>query len=293
MTGARPLAHYRLDGPEGAPPLILGPSLGTSLAVWEPQTAALAATHRVLRWDLPGHGETSVDVLPSATRDSPGGTPAAPAAPAGTATTVADLARLVLDLADHHGWRRFGYAGVSLGGAVGAYLAVHHPERIDALALVCSSARFGEPAGWRDRARLVRDEGTAALLEGAPGRWFADRSAALESRWGAALLVDLAGTDPAGYAACCDALAGYDLRGELGLIGARTLVVAGRADPATPPAHARELTDGIPGADLLELARAAHLAGIDRPEAVSRALAEHFAPALITTAHQNENHGRD
>ncbi|MBQ0985685.1 3-oxoadipate enol-lactonase [Streptomyces sp. F63] len=261
MTG-RPLAHHRLDGPENAPPLILGPSLGTSTAVWEPQTARLARTHRVLRWDLPGHGGSPADVLPS--WDAPG------------TTTVAELAGLVLDLADHHGWTRFAYAGISLGGAIGAHLAAHHPERVGALALVCSSARFGEPDAWRERARLVRERGTGAVLDATPGRWFADPAAAAASRHGAAVLADLAAADRNGYAACCDALAGYDLRPRLGGIGAPTLVVAGRDDPATPPAHARELADGIPGADLLELAHAAHLAGLDRPAALGAALSAHF-----------------
>lgn len=90
------------------------------------------------------------------------------------------------------------------------------------------------------------------------------------------MLADLAAADRNGYAACCDALAGYDLRSGLGRIGVPALVVAGRDDPATPPAHARELADGIPGADLLELAHAAHLAGIDRPSAVGAALSAHF-----------------
>ncbi|KAF4409876.1 MULTISPECIES: 3-oxoadipate enol-lactonase [Streptomyces] len=260
MTAPR-APHHRLDGPESAPPLILGPSLGTSLAVWQPQLPGLTRGHRVLRWDLPGHGGSPADLLP------------------GEEATVGRLAGLVLAAADRQGWDRFGYAGISLGGAVGAYLAAHHPERVEALAVVCSSARFGEPSGWHDRARLVRERGTAPLLETAPGRWFADPAATARTPWGATVLDDLAETDPRGYAACCEALAGYDLRDRLAGIAAPTLVVAGRDDPATPPPHARELADGIPGADLLELARAAHLAGIERPAAVTAALAAHFAPA--------------
>ncbi|MFD0478550.1 4-carboxymuconolactone decarboxylase [Nonomuraea thailandensis] len=94
-----------------------------------------------------------------------------------------------------------------------------------------------------------------------------------------ALLDDLAAADPAGYAACCDALAAYDLRADLAKITVPTLVVAGREDPATPPAHARELADGIPGATLVELPGAAHLALADQPERVTQALLAHL-PAL-------------
>ncbi|SEG96784.1 3-oxoadipate enol-lactonase / 4-carboxymuconolactone decarboxylase [Nonomuraea solani] len=239
--------HYQVDGPESGPPLVLGPSLGTSTRVWAPQLGALAGTFRVLRFDLPGHGGSPVT----------------------GARTMDDLAALVLAAAREQGWESFHYAGVSIGGAIGATLAVRHPERLRSLALLCSSARFGEPDAWHERAALVRAEGTAPLLGPTAGRWFAGPP-------DPALLDDLAATDPAGYADCCDALAGYDLRGELAAITAPTLVVAGREDPATPPAHARLLADGIPGATLVEVAGAAHLANADRPEPVTAALLAHL-----------------
>ncbi|MBB2910283.1 3-oxoadipate enol-lactonase/4-carboxymuconolactone decarboxylase [Streptosporangium becharense] len=241
------LLQHRTDGPERGEPLVLGPSLGTSARVWEPQLAALARTFRVIRFDLPGHGGS----------------------PPADVRTVDDLAGLVLELADALSLESFHYAGVSLGGAIGATLAARRPTRLRSLAMLCSSARFGEPQAWRERAGLVRDRGTGPLLEATARRWFAgpaDR----------ALLDDLAGADPAGYAACCDALAGYDLRDRLADIAVPTLVVAGRDDPATPPAHARRLADGIPGATLVEVAAAAHLANVDRPEPVTAALLAHL-----------------
>jgi 3-oxoadipate enol-lactonase/4-carboxymuconolactone decarboxylase len=265
-AAAQPL-HHRTDGAESAPPLILGPSLGTSLAVWDPQVPALARGHRVVRWDLPGHG------------DSP---------PVPGVTTVTDLGRLVLGLADSLGIDRFAYAGISLGGAVGAWLALHHPERIESLAIVCSSARFGDPAGWQDRAALVRAKGTGPVAETAATRWFTpafQRAPAAE-----ALLEDLRAADPEAYAACCDALAAYDLRADLPRITAPTLVIAGREDPATPVAHARELADGIPGASLTEVARASHLAGVERPAPVLAALLGHLTAAPGRPADDGSRH---
>ena len=254
------LPHYRADGPPTAPPLLLGPSLGTSTALWDALVPALARSRRVIRWDLPGHGGTPVSVLPDA---APG------------ATTVADLGRLVLALADELGLAAFDYAGVSLGGAVGSWLAVHHPERIASLTVVCSSARFGEPSGWQQRAALVRAEGTAPVADTSPARWFTP--AFVGSATARRLADELRrATDPAGYAACCDALAGFDLRAELHRITAPTLVVGGREDPATPVAHARELVDGIPGASLLEIAAASHLAPAEQPAAVLAALQRHL-----------------
>ncbi|MEU1803190.1 4-carboxymuconolactone decarboxylase [Streptomyces sp. NPDC019937] len=260
-----PHLHTTLDGPTTAPPLILGPSIGTSLAVWEPQLPALARTHRTLRWDLPGHGGSPAALLPS-----------------DGSATIADLAALVLHSADTHGWDRFAYAGISIGGAVGLHLAAHHPDRIASLAVVCSSARFAEPSVWRERAKLVREQGTEAMVASRPGLWFSPGFA--DTPRGRALLQDLRDTDRAGYAACCDILADYDVRDVLPSITAPTLVVAGRDDPATPPPHAREIADRVPGASLVEVAHAAHLAGVERPEAVTSALATHFAHTTTTEA---------
>ncbi|WP_299541336.1 3-oxoadipate enol-lactonase [uncultured Streptomyces sp.] len=252
------LLHHQVDGPASAPPLLLGPSLGTSLAVWAPQVAGLARAHRVVRWDLPGHGRSPASLLP-------GG------------ASVADLAHEVLRLADALSLDRFAYAGISLGGAVGTWLALHHPERVTSLAVVCSSARFGDPQNWRDRAAQVRAAGTGQVADASAGRWFTPAFAADPAARN--LVEDMRSVDPAAYATLCDALAAFDVRAELAGIAAPTLVVAGRDDPATPVAHARELADGIPGAGLVEVPGAAHLAGVERPEPVLAALLGHFGPA--------------
>jgi 3-oxoadipate enol-lactonase len=255
-TPADQLPYHRLDGPADGPPLVLGPSLGTSLAIWEPQLAALARTHRVLRWDLPGHGGSPAGLIPTD----------------GTAA-VDDLAQLVLRLADTQGWDRFGYAGISLGGAVGLHLAVHRPERIGALSMVCSAARFGDPPTWRQRSETVRAEGTEAMVASRPGVWFASGFERTER--GAALVEDLRAADDRGYAACCDALAAFDLRERLPDVAAHTLAVAGSEDPATPPECAREIAARVPDATLCEIEGAAHLANVERPHEVTDALLAH------------------
>ncbi|MEV0112259.1 3-oxoadipate enol-lactonase [Streptomyces sp. NPDC050844] len=251
------LPHHTIEGAPTAPALLLGPSLGTSTALWDAVTPELSTAHRVVRWDLPGHGKSPAHLI-------------------GPGATVADLADLVLALADSLGIDRFAYAGVSLGGAVGLHLAVHHPARIESLAVICSSAHFGGSAPWEERAELVRREGLATLAETAPQRWFTSGFTV------PGLVDDHRNTDPDAYAACCDALAAYDLRGALAEVGAPTLVIAGREDPATPPAHAREIADAVPGASLTELAGASHLAPAERPDAVVAALRGHFGGAAAS-----------
>ncbi|MFJ3906373.1 3-oxoadipate enol-lactonase [Streptomyces sp. NPDC090025] len=253
MTTATRL-HHRAEGPATGPVLILGPSLGTSTALWDDVAPELSTTHRVVRWDLPGHGRSPAELI-------------------GPGATVADLARLVLDLADTLGADRFSYAGVSLGGAVGLHLAAHHPERIDRLAVLCSSAHFGGPGPWRERAATVRAGGEAALgalADTADARWFTAGFTVPR------LVEDHRRADPAAYAACCDALAAFDLRDGLARITAPTLLLAGREDPATPPAQLREIADAVPGATLTELPGASHLAVAQRPAAVTAALRAHL-----------------
>ncbi|MFJ8058303.1 4-carboxymuconolactone decarboxylase [Streptomyces sp. NPDC096142] len=245
------LLTFRAEGPASAPPLLLGPSLGTSYALWDAIAPELSVTHRVIRWNLPGHGGSAPGLI-------------------GPGATVGDLADLVLTLADSLGIDRFAYAGVSLGGAVGLHLAVHRPERITSLAVICSSAHFNGAKPWRERAARVRSEGLDWLVESADSRWFTPGFTVPE------LVADQRGADPAAYAACCDALAAFDLRERLPEIGARTLAVAGRADPATPPAHLREIADAVPGAALVEIPGASHLAPAQCPEAVLTALRAHL-----------------
>jgi 3-oxoadipate enol-lactonase/4-carboxymuconolactone decarboxylase len=245
------LLNHRAEGPASAPPLLLGPSLGTSYALWDKVAPELSITHRVVRWDLPGHGGSAAGLI-------------------GPGATVGDLAGLVLALADSLGLERFAYAGVSLGGAVGLHLALHHPERVSSLAVICSSAHFNGAKPWQERAALVRSEGLDGLAESANARWFTPGFTVPE------LVADHRGTDPAAYAACCDALAAFDVRERLPEIAVPTLLVAGREDPATPPAHLREIADAVPGAALVEIPGASHLAPAQCPEAVLTALRAHF-----------------
>ncbi|MFI5674085.1 bifunctional 3-oxoadipate enol-lactonase/4-carboxymuconolactone decarboxylase PcaDC [Streptomyces cellulosae] len=245
------LLNHRTEGPTSAPPLLLGPSLGTSYTLWDKVAPELSATHRVVRWDLPGHGGSAADLI-------------------GPGASVGDLAGLVLALADSLGVERFAYAGVSLGGAVGLHLAVHHPQRLSSLAVICSSAHFNGSKPWEERAEQVRREGLDRLADNADARWFTPGFTVPR------LVRDHRDADPEAYAACCDALAAFDLRDRLDGISVPTLLIAGRQDPATPPAHLREIADAVAGATLIELPGASHLAVAQCPEAVLTALRAHL-----------------
>ncbi|MFY1576422.1 3-oxoadipate enol-lactonase [Verrucosispora sp. WMMD703] len=254
MTGA---LHYTVDGPPDAPVLLLGSSLGTTGAMWQPQVAALAERYRVVRYDHLGHGGSA--------------TPAGP-------YTIDLLGRKVLRLLDDLSVTRVHYAGLSLGGMVGMWLAAHAPERIDRLALLCTSALLGPADGWRARAAAVRAGRLDSIADAIVERWFTPAFTATHPDAVAAYRNMLVSTPAAGYAGCCAAIAAMDLRPDLTAIRAPTLVVGAADDPATPPEHAAAIAERIPSARLVVLDGAAHLANVEQPEAVTRLLADHLDP---------------
>lgn len=247
--------HHRVDGEADAPVVVLGPSLGTDLGMWDAQMGALTKGHRVVRFDLRGHG----------------GSPAPPGP-----YSVAGLAADVLDTLDEIGVGTFAYCGVSLGGAIGQHLAAERPERLRALVLCCTAARFADARSWHERAARVREEGTGWLVGPSRERWFTDAFISDEPTETERLLTMLRRTSATGYAGCCDALAEFDGRPLLGAVAAPTLVVAGEDDPATPPASSAELAEGIRGAELLVVPAAAHLATVERADVVTPAIVDHL-----------------
>ncbi len=248
-----------LTGPAGAPVLVLGNSLGTSAVVWERQVGALAASFRLLRYELPGHGGTAAAAGPY---------------------TIARLGAGVLALLDDLGIERAGYCGISLGGMVGMWLAAHAPGRIAALGLVCTSAYLPPAEGWHTRAAQVRAGGMAAVSRTVASRWFTPAYAVANPPVIELFLTGLEGTDPAGYARCCEAIAAMDLRADLAAITAPTLVISGAEDPATPPEHGGVIASRIDGARHEVVPDAAHLAAVSAPEVVTGALLAHLSGAV-------------
>ena len=247
--------HHRVEGPEAAPVLVLCNSLGTTLEMWDPQADALAEHFRLLRYDSRGHGRSPVP-------DGP--------------YSIADLGRDVIELLDRLGLDRASLCGLSLGGMTAMWLGIHAPERVDRLALCCTSAHMPPRETWLDRAATVRSQGMSAVAEATLERWFTPELIERRPDVVDTARQTLLATPPEGYAACCEAIAGHDLRDEIGRIAAPTLVVAGTDDPATPPDHARLIANRVEGARLVVLEHARHLASVERPDAVTRELVGHL-----------------
>ena len=206
----------------------------------------------MLRYDHPGHGLGSAPGRSRRSRSS---------------------ARGVLEILDGRGLERVSFCGLSLGGAVGQWLAMHDPERIDRLVLACRSARFGVPENWRARVGTVRAE----RRRGGRRRRARSCGSRSETRRDSPELVRayremMVSAEREGYAGCCEALADWDPGDELGgdpLADARARRQRGSRDAARA---GRGAPRRIPGARLSVLEGAGHLANLEQPEAFNRLL---------------------
>lgn len=253
------------EGPsEDAPVLVLGNPIGTTRAVWDHQVTALSRHFRVLRLEWRGHG-------------APGAQSAAPSGP----YTIAELGADVLATVNRYGYTSFAYAGVSLGGMVGLWLAANAPERITSLA-VCCAVLTPLPSAelWHDRARLVRAGGMDAIADTVVPRWFTPSFVGRHPDEVGAVLTMLRGTAPEGYAACGEAIASMDLRPLLPSVKAPTLVLGGAEDPAAPPWTSAVTARGIADSHLTVIRGTSHFAHCETPGPVTDALLRHF---LATT----------
>jgi 3-oxoadipate enol-lactonase len=250
--------NVEVEGPEGAPVLILSNSLGSNLHMWDPQMPELSRHFRVIRYDSRGHGKS-----------------AAPEGP----YSLEQLGRDALAILDALGVQRANWMGLSKGGGVGQWLLIHAPDRIERAVLANTAAKFGSPDVWNERLRVVREHGLGGLVEGTIDRWFTRGFQESAPEAVAQIRESFLATPAAGWAACASALRDVDFREALRAVKNPVLVVAGKHDVGTPPAAGREIAEAIQGAQYVEL-DAAHLSNIEDAEAFNRAVVEFLtAPA--------------
>ncbi len=246
---------YRLEGRSDQPVLLLSHSLGCDHSMWAPQMPDLLDHFLVLRFDTRGHGAS--DVPPED-------------------YTMDQLGHDVLGLLDALKISQAAFCGLSMGGAVGQWLAMNAPQRLSALVLTNTSPKFGTPDLWNARRKSVLEGGMPAVVDAVMQRFFSadNQSSSLAQSTRAILL----GTDPKGYAACCAALRDADFRSVLARISVPTLVIGSDRDPSTPwEGHGSVLAQEIPNAQALRL-DTAHLSNLEQPRSFTTALLDFLLP---------------
>lgn len=244
--------HYAFDETAGAdkPVLVLSNSLGTSMAMWEPQRP-LFSHYRVLRYDTRGHGASSGEPGPY---------------------TMAQLGQDVIALMDHLGIAKAHFCGLSMGGMVGIHLAIHAADRFDKLVLANTNAHTASPQFWQARITILRSEGGIAnIADGVMARFFSPEFTLLHPDTVARFKADMLATSLAGYTACCAAIRDMDFRASLPNIAHPVLVIVGNKDQAAPPEHGQFLANQVQSGAVLAL-DAAHISNVEAADAFSQAV---------------------
>jgi len=265
LATARGVFRVVDEGDANAPALVLSNSLGTTLEMWAPQVAAFSQNHRVIRYDTRGHGGSVVTPGPY---------------------TIAELGQDVLAILDALEVSSAAFCGISMGGHTGLWLGAHAGDRLQALAVCNSAARIGTAQGWEERAATVRQSagaGMKSLAASAPGRWFTADFVSKQPDTVHAAQSMLAGINPEGYAACCEALAHSDLYADLWRIATPTLLIAGVFDPVTTEADAHTMQTAIAEAHTQAL-QASHLSNLEVPLAFTNEILQ-FLHAAKSASH--------
>lgn len=246
---------YQLTGGADRPVLVLSNSIATSLHMWDGQVQTLSEAYRVLRYDFRGHGKS----------DTPAG-----------AYSVDRLGRDVIELLDSLEIKQAHFCGLSMGGWVGQWLAVHAPDRIGRLILSNTAAYLGPPSNFDAQIRAVLAvKDMADTADQFMRNWFPASMLAGPNEIVDTFRAMVLATPPRGLAGCFAALRDCDLRRTIALIKAPTLVIGGIDDKVTLASHSEEIAATIPGAKLV-LLPGVHMLNVERPaeflDAVTRFL---------------------
>lgn len=241
--------EYRVDGNSG-PWLMFCNSLGTDLHMWDEQVAALAGHYRILRYDRRGHGLSS-----------------APPGP----YSLDQLGDDAIALLDFLQIERLAFCGLSLGGMVAQWMALHAPQRLTHVIACATAARIGSVGSWQDRATSVAIDGLEPLRQATAERWFGEAFQQTSMARVNEILHSFVRTSIAGYTGCCAALANADLRPLVAGIKVPLLAIAGADDKVCQVADLQAIADSVVNGRLLVLP-GRHLVNVESSERFKLAL---------------------
>jgi 3-oxoadipate enol-lactonase len=246
---------FELTGNAEGPPLVFLHSLGSDRNQWRPQIDALSPTFRILEVDTRGFGKSDAPTGPY---------------------SLERLATDVIELADMTGFDTFHLCGLSLGGMMAQWIAIHHPHRLRTLTLANTAAKIGMAEVWNERGETAMANGVGSMVEVILARWFLPPFAARNPELIASLSATLSATNAVGYAGACAALRDADLRDDVSVITAKTLVIASSDDGATPPSDLEYLHANIKRSRYYLIHNAAHISNLEAADEFTRELQVHL-----------------
>lgn len=246
--------HYRFDGPEQGPVVMLSNALASDLTMWEFQVPALAeAGYRVLRYDSRGHGQSAV-----------------PEGPYSMEMLTSDAVGLM----DALGLEKVHFCGLSKGGMIGQMLGSQYGDRLISLTL-CSTAAYIAPREmWDERIETVRKSGMAVVVDATIDRWFTKTGQTRLASSVEKVRRVILNTPVQGFCACCAAIRDMDQRETIRDVSARTLVMVGEHDSGTPVSAAEYIHQRIASSALTIISDAAHFVHMEQSSIFNHTLLE-------------------
>ena len=246
--------HYRFDGPEQGPVVMLSNALASDLTMWEFQVPALVeAGYRVLRYDSRGHGHSAM-----------------PEGPYPIELLTADAVGLM----DTLGLEKVHFCGLSKGGMIGQMLGSQYGERLISLTLCSTAAYMGPKEIWNERIETVRKSGMAVVVDATIDRWFTKAGQTHLSSSVEKVRRVILNTPVEGFCACCAAIRDMDQRETIRTVFTRTLVMVGENDSGTPVSAAEQIHHGITSSALTIISDAAHFVHMEQSSIFNHALLE-------------------
>jgi 3-oxoadipate enol-lactonase len=216
------------------------------LSVWDQIAGYFRDEYTVLRYDLPGHGESAV---PS------------------DALSIKDLSDSLARLLTQLGADKTHVVGLSVGGMIAQQFAIDHPDMLDTLTIVGAPA-FTTPdmkPDFDQRAANVRENGTASIVDETVKSVLTERYRRAHPEVVEHVGDMVARTSVEGFAKIAVAIRDFDVKRDVASITAPTLVIAGEHDKDLPPAQTKEVAEAIPGARF-EMLDAAHLSPVEESQ---------------------------
>lgn len=260
-------SRYELSGPADAPVLALIHGLGLNRRIWDSYRSRLEQRYRVLAYDLYGHGES---VAPPQTPD------------------LTLFSEQLVGLLDELAIEQCALVGFSLGGMINRRLALDHPERVTALAILNSPHERGDEAQARAQRQAMDAAagGPGATLEAAIERWFTPAFRSSHDEYIELVRGWVLANDPVIYACCRQVLA----FGVVELIRPQppithpTLVITCEHDSGSTPAMSQAIASEIEGAGVIIVPDLQHMGLVENASFFIAALADFMdtVPPVVT-----------
>jgi len=253
---------YDLTGPTAAPVVVLAHGVGLDRRMWDAQVKALSATHRVLCYDMWGHG-------------------ASPVRPA--TVSIYDFSEQLCALLAHLEIDRIALVGFSMGGVVAQRFAADYPDTVTRLVLMSTVYRRYEEelSGVRKRLQMTIEEGVAATAEAAIERWFPADYGVTHPQVLDTVRQRLLSNDPRGYVDAYRVFVNADeeIGDALRSVACPSLVITGADDVGSTPIIAQRMVADLADARLVILDGLRHMAPVEDPARVNAELLRFLATA--------------